>query len=138
MKTLGRHLIFYDGTCGMCHRAVQFLLKWDKNKLFVFSPLQGKAAARMLPPHINEDLETLILVENYQDNSEKRVFTFGKGAFRICWLLGGFWSIFGAISFLPSFLYDWAYRWVAHHRFQWFVREECLVPKNEDMNRFLK
>ncbi len=141
LEEQGQHLVFYDGTCGMCHKAVQFLLKHDKMKVFVFAPLQGETAAKMLGDwkSLFPDADTLVLVENYRDPSDeyelsKRIFAFGKGGLRICWLLGGVWAIPGAISFLPSFLYDWIYRWVARHRFQWFERRTCLVPKNGDVD----
>jgi len=139
MKTIGQHLVFFDGTCGMCHGVVQFLLKHDKENVFVFAPLQGETAADFLDDWRNKypDADTLVLIENYQDDSMKRIFMYGKGALRICWLLGGMWKVPGAISFLPPFLYDWGYRYIARHRFQWVERKSCLIPKVEDLNRFL-
>jgi predicted DCC family thiol-disulfide oxidoreductase YuxK len=138
MKLEGQHLLFYDGTCGMCHRAVQFLLKNDKNNIFVFAPLQGKTAADLLKDWriAFPNADTLVLVQNYCTDNPK-IFAFGRGVLRTCWLLGGFWKIPGLISFLPSSLYDWIYKWVARHRFKWFEPKICLIPKTQDLNRFL-
>ena len=137
--TESQHLIFYDGTCGMCHWVVQFLLRYDIKKLFVFAPLQGETAQVLLKDWrtSNPEADSLVLIENYQDPKKKKIYIFGKGALRICWLLGRFWMIPGSISFLPSFLYDWIYRWVARHRFQWFASQSCLIPRNQDSSRFL-
>ncbi|MBA3603949.1 MAG: DUF393 domain-containing protein [Parachlamydiaceae bacterium] len=134
-----QHLVFYDGSCGMCHWVVQFLLKHDSNKLFVFAPLQGETAQLLLKDWRTSvpEADSLVLIENYQGSEAKKIYIFGKGALRIFWLLGGFWAIPGCISFLPSFLYDWKYRWVARHRFQWFASESCLIPKTQDATRFL-
>jgi len=136
---MDKHLIFYDGTCGMCHGVVQFLLKQDKNKIFAFAPLQGETAAHLLNDWriCFPDADSLVLVENYRDNDNKKILLFGNGALRICWLLGGLWKIPGIISFFPTFFYDWGYRWIARHRFQWFEKQTCLIPKMEDLKRFL-
>lgn len=133
------HIVFYDGTCGMCHWVVQFLLKHDHNEHFVFAPLQGETAKLLLKDWRNTepDVDSLVLIENYKNPEQRQIYVFGKGALRICWLLGGFWSIPGSISFLPGVLYDWIYRWIARHRFQWFSRPSCLIPKGQDSTRFL-
>lgn len=135
----GQHLVFYDGTCGMCHWVVQFLLKHDRNKIFMFAPLQGETAGVLLKDWriTVPEADSLVLIENYQDPDQKKIYIFGKGALRICWLLGGLWMVPGAISFLPSFLYDWLYKWVARHRFKWFASQSCLIPKTQNTSRFL-
>lgn len=135
-----QHIVFYDGTCGMCHGVVQFLLRHDKNEIFVFAPLQGETSSKILNKWRNShpSADSLVLMENYLDNKNKKIFIFGKAALRILWLLGGFWKIPGIVSFLPSFLYDWGYKWIAKHRFQWFERQECLIPTTENPNRFLQ
>jgi len=139
MTHKGIHLIFYDGTCGMCHHIVQFLLKHDKKNIFVFAPLQGETAHQLLNNWrtTHPDADTIVLLENYRDQDNKHIYIFAKAALRICWLLGGMWKILGVISFLPPFLYNWAYRWVARHRFQWFEKQSCLIPTTQDINRFL-
>ena len=35
-------LLFYDGSCGLCHRFVLFVLKHEEEPLFQFAPLQGE------------------------------------------------------------------------------------------------
>ena len=122
MQPIGQHLVFYDGTCGMCHQAVQFLLKHDRHGIFLFAPLQGETAALLLQKWrtVFPGADSLVLMQNYKDPKHKQIYAFGKGALRICWLLGGLWKIPGFISFLPAGLYDWVYRWIAYRRFQWF------------------
>ncbi len=133
---MGSHLVFYDGECGFCDQVVQFILKIDRRKLFLFAPLQGKTAANVLkrlsPSDRSED--TLVLVENYREPGEK-IYVLGKGAFRIFWLLGGAWKLLGWVSFFPSFLYNWAYRLFARYRHHFFAKQ-CQLPKQRD-SRFL-
>jgi predicted DCC family thiol-disulfide oxidoreductase YuxK len=132
------HLVFYDGECGFCDQVVQLLLKADKRKKFLFAPLQGKTAARLLKelPEGMKGIDTLVLVENYQQPSQ-RFLILGKAAFRIMWLLGGFWSLIGWISFLPGWLYNWGYRLVARNRKRLFPVICCVIPDPNQKDRFL-
>lgn len=130
-----KHLIFYDGSCGFCHRAVRFLLHRDAEGLFLFAPLQGKTAAEFLPqwPSAVLELETLVLWEKDQE----LLLFYGKAVFRIFWLLGGKWKLFGFFYFLPAFFYDWAYRLFAKYRKKIFPIEGCEWSFNQYDNRFL-
>lgn len=134
---MANHLVFYDGECGFCDQMVQFLLNVDHQKLFLFAPLKGKTAFRVLkglsPSDRKED--TLVLVENYRESNEK-ISILGKGALRILWLLGGAWRLLGWISFLPSFLYNWAYRLFARYRHRFFA-DKCRLPQVKNDPRFL-
>lgn len=132
------NLVFYDGSCGLCDHIVQFLLARDQKNMFLFAPLQGKTALTVLKdlPSDYRGEDSLVLVENYQEPNE-RFYVLGKGAFRILWLLGGGWKLLGWISFLPSFVYDWAYRLVARNRHRLFTKESCLLPPRKEDPRFL-
>lgn len=134
----GEHLVFYDGKCGLCDQAVQFLLKVDHRKTFIFAPLQGVTAKKYLQnlPEEVKKADSVVLIENYR-NASPQVLIFGKAAFRIMWLLGGFWTLLGWISFLPSFLYDWGYRLVARNRHRFFRQDLCVIPSKETKDRFL-
>lgn len=133
----GKHLIFYDGECGFCDQVVQFMLKIDKEKIFMFAPLQGKTAQENLK-NLSVEFKTgesVILIENYNTDQSK-MYVLGKAAFRSLWLLGGFWGLIGLINFLPSFLYDWGYKLVAKNRKRIFPNESCVIPTLEDKKRF--
>ncbi len=132
------HLVFYDGTCGLCDRIVQILLKIDEHQRFVFAPLQGQTADKYLqnlPPEF-KNVDSLILIENYR-SSQPKTYVLAKGALRIAWLLGGVWVFVGWLSFLPAFLFNWAYRLVARNRHRFFPQTECLLPQPNQRERFL-
>ncbi|MBA3721014.1 MAG: DUF393 domain-containing protein [Parachlamydiaceae bacterium] len=138
MKQTLNHLVFYDGECGLCDQVVQFLLKVDKGRQFVFAPLQGITAAKYileLPSEL-KNVDSIILIENYKSESSE-IYVLSKAVFKICWLLGGFWTIIGCLSFLPSFLFDWGYRLVARNRHHLFSKDQCFLPRANDKERFL-
>jgi len=136
--TLPRHLLFYDGTCGLCDRAVQFVLKVDKKKQFVFAPLLGETASRYLKklsPEIRFS-DSLVLIQDYQ-SATPTITLFAKGAFRIAWLLGWPWLLIGWLSFLPGVLFDWAYLLIARYRHRLFPEDRCTLPTKKQKDRFL-
>ena len=96
------HIIYYDGECAFCNRTVHFVQTHDKHHRFDYKPLQELPGA---------DLSTVILVEE-----SGRQLKRGKAGLRILWLLGGWWRLPGALSFLPAFLSDTIYRLIATHR----------------------
>lgn len=130
----GKHLLFYDGSCGLCDHIVQWLLLHDRKACFLFAPLQGTTAELYLPPPLKEG-DSLVLIENYRSPS-RRILTSGKGALRILWLLGAPWSIGGMLSFLPAIFFDGAYRFVAKRRHRFFS-DRCILPNPSFSDRFL-
>jgi predicted DCC family thiol-disulfide oxidoreductase YuxK len=127
------HLVFYDGECGLCDFIVSFLLKKDKERVFLFAPLQGKTAQKKLTPDLIEK-DTLILIENFGTDQEN-ILLFGKAALRIAWYLGGFFTLFGILSFVKSTPFDFIYKIVARNRSKFF-KNRCTLLKNEN-DRFL-
>lgn len=124
------HLIFFDGNCPFCHRSVRHIIQIDKEKCFVFAPLSGKTADDILigPHACLRHANSLVLVENYQSTG-RRFWVESRAILRIYWLIQG-WGIVGIFSFLPGFLGDWIYRWVAVHRHQFKLRiPEAPGPK---------
>jgi len=117
------HLIFFDSECPLCHRAVQHILEIDTHCRFVFAPLGGETAQAILtgPLQHYRRANTLVLLENYQSTS-REFWTRSKSILRIYWLVGDGWKIVGWLSFLPSWIGDFFYSWVAKHRHQFKLR----------------
>lgn len=137
MKNRLQHLVFYDGTCGLCDHVVQFLLKIDKDEIFAFAPLQGVTAEQFLSALSKEQrlVDSIILVESFRSKTPRTLME-AKAVFRIFWLLGGVWAFLGWPAFLPSFLFDWAYQLVARYRYR-LIPQRCLIPQKGQLDRFL-
>lgn len=126
-------LVFYDGNCNLCHWAVKFILKRDKENILLFAPLKGKTAKEHLPSHFGPDYETASMI--FQD--EELFYRRGKAMLKICYYLGGFWRVLSYLSVLPSWLLDPFYWVIATNRYRFFGRSSCEVPKELDIRRFL-
>ena len=128
------HLIFFDGECPFCHRAVRHILEIDVHQRFVFAPLSGETAKDILsgPQAHLKKINSLVLVENYQ-STDRTFWTLSRAVLRIYWLVGNGWGLIGTLSFLPGFVGDALYRWFAIHRHQFKLK----MPETGPKDRFL-
>lgn len=127
-------VLLYDGTCGLCHGAVRFLLRRDHDAQLTFAPLQGVTAASLKEryPVIPEDVSTLVLVEDGEVHLRSRA------VFRSLRQLGQPWRLLSGLRWLPRSLTDLVYRAVAALRYRLFGRRElCELPSPEQRERFL-
>ena len=47
---VAKPVIFFDDVCVMCNGFVNLLLKVDRREQFLFAPLKGETASKLLPP----------------------------------------------------------------------------------------
>lgn len=128
---MGEHLIFFDANCPLCRRAVQYVIELDKKQLFLFAPLAGETASAILcgPLESYRGANSLVLLEHYE-STERRFWIRSQAIFRIYWLMGNRWGLFGILSFLPSCVGDFFYKWAASHRHQFKLwPTQPLEPK---------
>lgn len=130
-------VLLYDGTCGLCNRLVQFVLKHDNHAYFRFASLQSVYAARILQGHGLDprDLDTMYVVQE----SGERLAARSDVVMSVLRELGGFWRVIAAtMRIFPRRLRDWGYGVVARHRYRIFGKyESCPLPEAKYRNRFL-
>jgi predicted DCC family thiol-disulfide oxidoreductase YuxK len=134
-----KHVILYDGLCGLCNRLNRFVIRRDGERLFRFASLQSGFAAESLSRYGKDprDLDTLYVLSDYGTPSES-VFSRSDAVLFILRQLGGVWRLAGALGWLPTSWLDLGYRWVARHRYRIFGRyDACPIPKPEDRERFI-
>lgn len=126
-------IIFFDGVCGFCNRTVNWVLRHDRNRLFLLAPLQGEHARRLVEPAIRENVASVVLLVNGTS------YIRSAAVCRILMLFGGIWYVFGLLLWLvPRPLRDLGYRIVARYRYLLFGKlEACRIPTPEERDRFL-
>jgi predicted DCC family thiol-disulfide oxidoreductase YuxK len=135
----GRHLLLYDGVCGLCSHLVQFVLAHDRRRVFHFASLQSRAgrAAVARSGGDPEALTTLYVIEDYR-GAEALALRKARGAVFIFKALGFPWRLAGILGLLPRAWLDAAYDLVARHRYRMFGRRDsCLMPDPDNASRFL-
>jgi predicted DCC family thiol-disulfide oxidoreductase YuxK len=132
-------ILFYDGVCGLCDRAVQFVLRHDHAGRIRFAPLQSELARDVLARQGRDaaDLDSMYLGLDIGTPRE-RLLTRSDGVIQVLRELGGPWRWLAAARLVPHGLRDPAYDWVVRHRYRWFGRhEQCVLPRPEWRERFL-
>lgn len=131
---MDKPIILFDGVCNLCNRSVQFVIKRDRKKRFLFASLQGVKGQEVLKRFdlpVN-DFNSFILVEG------DKAYTRSTGALRVLKELGGGWKLLYGFIVLPKFARDAVYNWIARNRYKWYgKRDECMIPTPELRSRFL-
>lgn len=118
--------VFYDGGCGLCHRAVLFALHRDRDgSRFRFAPLHGETFARVLPEDVRAVLPDSLVVVDPRGG----VHTRSAAVVRILRGLDGGWGRVGAaLDALPGPLLDFVYRGTAAVRRRLFAAPPEACP----------
>ena len=137
MTEPGSPVLLYDGVCGFCNNAVQFILRHESRHTLRFAAIQGKYAATLSARHPEVgDVDSVVWVEG--DSAAERVYIRSNAGFRVASYLGGFWRLFWVFWIVPSVVRDFCYDWFARHRYRWFGNyATCPVPSREIRSRFL-
>jgi len=128
MPEIGRkpEMLFYDGYCGLCDRAVQFVLKHDRDEgRFRFAPLQGPTLQSLVPAGQRAQLPDSVVVLTQEGSLLVRSDAF----IHIFRRLGGGWRILAnVLAIVPRPLRDLAYDFIARIRYRLFGRHDELCP----------
>jgi predicted DCC family thiol-disulfide oxidoreductase YuxK len=129
-------MLFYDGHCGLCHRAVKFVLRHDRSgNTFRFAPLQGPTFQARVPAERRSGLPDSIVVLTAQGSLLVRSNAF----LHILRRLGGGWKVLaGVLAVIPRPVRDAVYDFIARIRFRIFgMRQEwCPVAAPDLRARF--
>lgn len=129
--------LFYDGTCGLCHRAVKFVLRRDPaGEFFRFAPLQGSTFEAVIPIAERAGLPDSIVVRTL----EGALLARSDAVIHILRRLGGGWNSVGSfVAAIPRTIRDAGYDFIARIRYRIFGRrvDYCPIVPPEWRARFL-
>ena len=130
---IAKPVIFFDDVCIMCNTFVNLLLKVDRKQQFLFAPLRGETARRLLPPLPDDPSKwSMVYVDEsgLHDQSDASLEVYRR--------LGGAWSLLSLARFIPARIRNPVYRVIARNRYRWFgKRDACRIPSAEEKARFL-
>ena len=134
-----RHLVLYDGVCGLCNRLNTFLLPRDVDAVFAFASLQSEAAQSLLKRFgkATDSLDTFYIVTNYRSASPV-LLSKSRAALFVLTTLGGFWRWLAVFGVMPTRLLDRGYDVIARNRYRVLGRHDtCPIPSPEYKARFI-
>lgn len=133
-------IVLYDGVCGLCNRAVQFLLKRDRHDRLRFASLQSDFAATLLQRHgvDHRDLDTVYAVLNHGEPNEA-LLAKADAFLLFAKTIGGVWNIARLGRIIPRPIRNGLYDFVARHRYQVFGKyETCMLPDPRNKHKFVE
>ena len=130
----GKSIILFDGVCNLCNSSVNFIIKHDKKKQFLFASLQSDAAKEILLQFTTKklNLNSILLIDN------KNIYEKSTAALKISRHLSNGYQLLYYLVIIPLFIRNWLYNLIVKNRYQWFGKKEfCMIPTSEIRNRFL-
>lgn len=130
-------LLFYDGSCGLCHHSVKFVLAHDRDGTkFRFAALQGSTFTETFAEELRAGFPDSVVLKT----ADGRTLVRSAAALEIGERLGGRWRMLARIiGVLPRWLLDWGYDGIARIRKRIFAPPEgaCPLLPPELRGRFL-
>lgn len=118
-------MLFFDGGCGLCHRAVRFALAEDRLAGLRFAPLQGEAFRAAVPPQQRGLLPDSLVLQT----EDGILLTRSEAVVRMLLRFGGVWRLLGRLlQAVPTATRDAAYDLVARLRHRLFARPAGACP----------
>ena len=120
-----RPILFYDGDCGLCHRAVLFTLKRDRKGAIAFAPLQGETMQDL----VGEDARATLPDSLVLRDPDGRLRVKSAAVVALLKRLGPFWKLCAALLWIvPRPLRDLGYDAIARIRHRLFQKPESACP----------
>jgi predicted DCC family thiol-disulfide oxidoreductase YuxK len=127
-------IILFDGICNLCNHTVQFIIKNDPNKKFLFTSLQSDTGIELLKKYglSTIDFKSFILIEG------DKVYTKSTAALKIARQLKKPVRFLYGFIIIPKFIRDFFYSIIASNRYRLFGKNSvCMVPSPENISRFI-
>jgi predicted DCC family thiol-disulfide oxidoreductase YuxK len=139
-----RLLVLFDGQCGLCNRAVRWLLRRDRQDRLRFAPSDSPKFAAVMDRYraaaedSQEGPETILVVRDL-GGAKERVLLRSDAVLALLGELSQPWQAVGAVlRWVPRPLRDAGYRLIARWRYRiWGRLESCPMPAAEERGRFV-
>jgi predicted DCC family thiol-disulfide oxidoreductase YuxK len=119
--------VFFDGRCGLCHRAVRWILAEDRREdaRFRFAPIDSEAFRAAVPVELRDRLPDSVLVLT----EEGELLDRSRALLHLCARLGGLWRVLAVLGeALPLAFRDTLYDRVARIRHRLFEVPDTRCP----------
>lgn len=117
--------VFYDGSCGLCHRFVRFTLVRMKTP-FIFSPIQGETFSALIKAKKIEIVPDSIAV---YDKKQDQIYFKTEAVLYVLHSLGKGWKcIADVMSCIPLCITNAVYDFIARRRRTFFQKPDTVCP----------
>ncbi|MGB0414385.1 MAG: thiol-disulfide oxidoreductase DCC family protein [Coraliomargarita sp.] len=135
MSESSKMVVYFDGVCNLCNRAVDFIIRHDADARIRFASLQsahGQAVLARLGLSLDE-LKTIVFEQ------DGVLYVKSDAALKIAAVLDGPVSWFAWFLWIPRFLRDPLYMLISNNRYRWFGKKSsCRLPTADERKRFIE
>lgn len=133
-KWENKHIVFFDGDCGVCNFWVQWILKRDKKDQFMFASLQSDFGQKFLS---ERGLNTQVFNTMYLWKPKQYYLEKSKAVLQIANLLGGIYKFSWVGRIIPGFLSDKVYDMISRNRMK-LANQKCYLPTPSERAKFIE
>ncbi|GMH35995.1 hypothetical protein BSKO_03863 [Bryopsis sp. KO-2023] len=130
-----RPIILFDGVCNFCNAGVDFVMKWDSNKVFRLGALQSESGKALLEScgRRSEDISSMVVVESDDFHVQS------DAALRIAEELSLPLPLASyMLGPVPKDIRDGWYDFVGKNRYNILgMRDTCRLPDSTNIDRFV-
>ena len=132
MNSMNHTIVFFDDSCLLCNRTLQWILRNEKTHTLYFAPLSGLHAKGLIERFFTVP-DSIIVSKNNE------LFVKSLAIIQVLKEMGGIWKLVSiCLRCIPNYIRDIVYDFIAKNRYQWFgTVEECLLMKGNYSSRFL-
>ncbi len=131
-----KKIILFDGVCNLCNSSVQYVIKHDKEDIFMFAALQNEVGQQIIKKYNIDTKKTdsILLYTPKEGISYK-----STAALKIAYHLDFPNNILSVFLIVPAFIRNWVYDYIAKNRYKWYGKKEsCMIPTPELKSKFLE
>lgn len=129
-----KHIVFFDGECGVCNFWVQWILERDRKDQFMFASLQSDFGQKFLS---ERGLETNVFNTMYLWKPNQYYLIKSRAVLQIANLLGGVYKLSAIGKIIPGFLSDKVYDIISKNRMK-LANQKCYLPTPHQRKKFIE
>ena len=135
MININPSILLFDGTCNLCNRLVQFVIRRDHRQKIFFGTLQSESGQKAVRNSglNDQQFDSIVFLK------DNKIYLKSMAILEILGDLGGIWRLFKIFVWIPRPVRDWIYDIIAKNRYNIFGKwDQCMVPGPDLKNRFLE
>ena len=131
-----KQLILFDGVCNLCNSSINYVIKHDRDNVFMFAPLQSNVGKEIMQEY-NLDTSKTDSILLYSEEKELKIKS--SAAIAVASKLGFPRNLLVVFYIIPPFIRNWVYDYVARNRYKWYGKKDaCMIPTPELRSKFLE
>lgn len=125
-------IVIYDGECNLCDKSVKYILKNEQANEIRFTHLKSPTGIEIMQTFsLDEEFDGVLFYE------KEILYAKTEAVLRISTYLRFPSKILAHFFWVPPFIRDHIYDFIAIRRYKWFGKDECIIMDQRIKDRFI-